>query len=359
MVLRALSLLIFLTGFTYSSEAQVRVTEEGKRYFSRAKDAYRKENYKKVVNLLNKGFNLRDPSTPGGALALSAYAYEKLEQWSNAQKIYAFLITRRYKSSNNLVMRQYKNSGTDDLPEVPTKLYEYYHRRAEALTQIYVARYESLSPKLRLLYKKTALMYVAILEDSDYDDDSYDTIPERLDGFDKDIKDKVFKPSWFVESSYISWRDKLQLVFPNGQTSIIESTGEGLCLGGGWRYENEFFEFNLNGCYAGAAMTVGKENSTLTYFQKGVTSSAIIAGPSILWKPKSKGASFGLNIPFVYRTGDYEEPPGFVLQDVSIFTYGYLLEAGWRFPKWGFFTKFGKIKRLSSSLWMFGTQYTF
>jgi len=106
-------------------------------------------------------------------------------------------------------------------------------------------------------------------------------------------------------------------------------------------------------------MTVGKENSALTYFQKGVASTAIIAGPSILWKPNSKGASFGVNLPFVYRTGDYSEPPGFVLEDVSIFTYGYLLEAGWRFEKWGFFTKFGKIKRLSSSLWMFGTQYTF
>lgn len=355
---KKLFLIIFVV-FSSLVNAQVRVTAEGRRYFNRAKSAYNQKNYKKAISLLTKGFNLRDPSTPGGALALAAYSYEKLEKWSNAQKIYAYLITRRYKAANNMVIKQYKTSGTDDLPEAPGKLYEYYHKRAEALTQIYLTRYESLSPKVRQLYKKTALMYVAILDDSDYDDDSYDTIGERLEKFDKELKDSIYKPSWFVKSSYISWRDRLQLVFPSGQKSTIESTGEGLCIGGGWRYENEFFEFNLNGCYAGASMTVGKENSSITYFQKGVTSTAVIAGPSILWKPKSKGASFGVNLPFVYRTGDYSEPTGFVLEDVTIFTYGYLLEAGWRFTKWGFFTKFGKIKRLSSSLWMFGTQYTF
>jgi hypothetical protein len=228
------SLFILLLALSFTQlNAQVRVTAEGKRYFNRAKAAYSKNQFKKAISLLTKGFNLRDPSTPGGALALAAYSYEKLERWSNAQKIYAYLITRRYKAANNMVIKQYRTSGTDDLPEAPGKLYEYYHKRAEALTQIYTTRYESLSPKLRQLYKKTALMYVAILDDSDYEDDSYDTISERLEKYDKDLKDSIYQPSWFVKSSYISWRDRLQIVFPSGQKSTIESTGEGLCLGGG------------------------------------------------------------------------------------------------------------------------------
>lgn len=362
MVLRHLNrIAIFFSIFMlYQAKAQdqKRVSPVGKTYFASAKTAYAQKNYKKAVALLNKDFNLRDANIPEGALSLAAYSYEKLKQWSNAQEAYAYLIKKRYKTINNKLVMQYK-SGTANLSEAPGKLYEYYHKRAEALTQIYTSRYELLSPKLRQLYRRTALMYVAILEDSDnYEDDSYESISERLEKFDKYLKDSIYKPSWFIKSSYISWRDKLQMLFPNGQESTIESTGEGLCLGGGWRYENEFYEFNLNGCYARASMTVGKENSALTYFQKGVSSAAIIAGPSILWKPYSKGASFGVNLPFVYRTGKYTEPAGFVLKDVNIFTYGYLLEAGWRLPKWGFFTKFGKIERLSSSIWMFGIQYT-
>ncbi len=371
MVLRkkiAPSLFILFVGLMLSSStalAQIRVGSGDKRLFNEAKLAYKNGQYQNVLALLNRRYSLRDSSTPSGALALAGYAYEKLGQWNNAEKIWAFLITQRYRTANSKMTKAYRADAIDEAQEAPLKLYEYYHRRAEALTQLYQNDYKSLSPRLRDLYSKTALMYVAILEESDdYEDDSYDTIPERLEKFDKEVKAKKYRNNWFLQSSYMSWRDRIGIVFSDGSRAEIESTGEGSCFGGGWRYENDYWEFNLNGCYAMASMTIGAEDLGNTtpinnYFQKGVPSTAIMGGPSFLWKPRSKGASFGVHIPFVYRKGDYEPAPTATLEDTQIFTYGYLLQADWRFEKLGISTKFGKVQRFSSSVWSLGLMYTF
>lgn len=358
MVLRVLLSVIVFT-FTGSLFAQTRITTEDKRIFAQAKQAYSGGRYDLVLNLLNRRFNLRDPKTPSGALALAAYTYEKLDQWKNAETLYAYLITRRYKGDNKKVIGAYRASGIDDLPDIPKKLLQFYHRRAEALTQIYINDHRRLRPRIKELYKKTALMYVAIIDESDYEDDSYDTIPDRIEKFDSELEARRFETAWYIKSAYMSWRDQISIILPNGQRSEIDTTGEGLCLGGGWRYENEYWEFNVNGCYASAAMTVGKENSSINYFQNGVASNALFFGPSALWKPSSKGAAFGFHIPFVYRTGDYTEPQGATLEETSIFTFGYLLEAQWRYEKWGAFTQFGKIRRFSSALWAFGIHRSF
>ncbi len=358
MVLKKLFIAICLIT-TLSSLAQVRVSASDRRLFSQAKSAYKSGQYAQVISILNRRYNLKDPKTPGGALALAAYSYEKMGQWKNAEKIYAYLITQRYKGANHQMIGAYRSGNVEDAPEIPNKLYAYYHRRAESLTQLYVRDYYTLNDRLRGLYKKTALMYVAILEESDYEDDSYDTIPERLEKFATEVKSKEYRSSWFVQSSYVSWRDKITIIFPDGTKANIDATGEGSCLGGGWRYENDYWEVNFNGCYAVASMTAGKENANISYFQKGVPSTAIIGGPSFLWKPKSKGAAFGVQLPFVYRSGAYESTPGATLEETTIFTYGYLLQADWRFEKWGIFTKFGKIQRFSSSLWSLGAMYSF
>lgn len=360
-----LFLLLMIVAASSETQAQVRVGSGDERLFEQAKSAFKQGQYQNVLAILNRRYNLKDNSTPGGALALAGYSYEKLGQWRNAEKIWAFLITQRYKRANSIMIKAYRADEIDEAQEAPEKLYEYYHRRAEALTQLYTRDYKSLRPKLRDLYRKTALMYVAILEEADdYEDDTYDTIPERLEAFAKEVKANKYRSNWFLQSSYMSWRDRIAIVFSDGSRAEIESTGEGSCHGGGWRYENDYWEFNFNGCYALASMTVGAEDLGSSapinnYFQKGVPSTAIMGGPSFLWKPRSKGASFGVHLPFVYRKGEYESTPGATLEETTIFTYGYLLQADWRFEKWGFSTKFGKIQRFSSSVWSLGAMYTF
>lgn len=350
---------IFLCTFCLANVSALPNRSQDKRIFDEAKNAYKNNNYETVITLLNRRFNLKDPKTPTGALSLAGFAYEKLGQYGNAKKIYQYLLKNRYRTMNKKIVGAFKSGTLENFEDAPKSVLEIYHRLAETLSQLYTNNYDSLNPRLRELYKKNALTYVSILEETEYEDDSYDVIPERFEKFQQEVQAKTYRTGWFVQSSYVSWRDKLDLLYPNGDKASIDSTGEGTCVGGGWRYENDYFEYNINGCYAIASMTAGKENSTISYFQQGVRSTALMVGPSILWKPKSKGAGFGVHLPIVYRTGDYTEPTSFTLEDTTIFTYGYLLQADWRFEKLGVFTKFGKISRFSSSFWSLGAMYSF
>lgn len=360
MVLKYLRPFIFLvTLLSLGKSYALPGTSQDQRVFDQAKAAFKAQNYQGTLTIINRRFNLKDPKTPTGALSLAGFSYEKLGQYSNAKKIYQYLLKKRYRTMNKKIVGAFKSGNLDEFEEAPSSVLEIYHRLADVLSLLYKERYEKLNPRLRELYKKNALTYVSILEETDYDDDSYDVIPDRFEKFEQEFKAKTYRSGWFIQSSYVSWRDRLDLLYPNGDKATIESTGEGTCVGGGWRYENDYWEYNLNGCYAISSMTAGKENSSISYFQQGVRSTALIVGPSILWKPKSKGAAFGVHLPIVYRTGDYSEPTSFTLEDTTIFTYGYLLQADWRFEKWGIFTKFGKISRFSSSFWSLGAMYSF
>ena len=357
MVLRIFIILLSFSTFS----APLKITKNEKRLFKTAKSSFKKGYYDDTLAVLTRAFNLNDSRTPSGALTLAAFSLEKLKRWNEAEKIWGILILNHYKNANRIIISAYKNGSFEGDEEVNEKLWTAYHRRAESLTQMILNPRFKLSPKVESLYKKTALMYAAILEETDYEDDTYDTIPERIEQFYKDIEAKTYRSSWFINSSYVSWRDNVKLVRNTGEVINLTSTGEGTCFGGGWRYENDYWETSFNGCYAFTSQTIGNDDTTdnINYFQKGVSATALVAGPSFLWKPASKQASLGINIPFVYRSGSYEDPNNGTLEDTTIFTYGFLLQLDWRLTKWGITTKFGKLQRFSSSFWSLGAMYTF
>lgn len=358
MVLRIIFIL-FLNASLFA--APLTIGQDEKRLFKVAKGAYKKGQYQQTLEVLTRAFNLNDPRTPSGALFLAAYSFEKLGKWPEAENLYGVLILNHFKEANRMVISAYRGGTFEGDEKVPEKLWNAYHRRAEMLTKMLLDEDVKLSPKIYELYKKTALMYAGILEETDYEDDSYDTIAERIEKHENAIKAKTYRSGWFIQSSYVSWRDEIKLRTSNGQVLGLESTGEGTCLGGGWRYENDYWETNLNACYALTSQTIGNSDTDAgtVYFQKGVSSTAIIAGPSFLWKPGSKQAAVGIQIPFVYRQGNYEAPVNTELEDTSIFSYGYLLQLDWRLKNWGVTTKFGKIQRFSSSFWSLGALYSF
>ncbi|MEC7278164.1 MAG: CDC27 family protein [Bdellovibrionota bacterium] len=360
MVLRlSLILCLFFSGLSYA--APLRISKSEKRLFETAKAAYKRGNYEDALEVLTRAFNLNDGRTPSGALFLAGYSFEKLGRWKEAEKMYTSLILNHYKAKNHAIIAAYKSGDYEGDEDIPEKLLEAYHRRAEALAQIILADDRPLRPNLYELLKKTSFMYVAILEESDYEDDSYETITERIEKREQHLKAVKYRTSWFVQSSYVSWRDEVKLIRSSGGEYTLKSTGEGTCLGGGWRYENDYWETNISGCYALTNQTIGNDdpNDPFTYFQKDVSSSALFFGPSFLWKPASKQASIGLHIPFVIRQAEYEAAEGDIIEDADIFTYGLLLQADWRFEKWGITTKFGKVQRFSSSIWSLGALYTF
>lgn len=356
-----LAILVMAT-LTLSTSQEVKASELDQRIFSKAKRAFKNKQFETVISILRKRYNFKDPSTPFGALILAAYSYEKMGKLKNAQHTYTFLIKRRFKKINKKIIKTYRSSGTDDLPEAPNKLYGYYYKRGDLLSRIYVRDLKKMSQKRRQLYKETAKAYSEIVDDSDYEikgNGDAEEIVARMDFADKTLKMEKFNWGYFASLHYITWRDKLTITTPSGASADIQSTAEGLCIGGGLKYENAWWQMNLNGCYASAFVTVGNDSQTVNYFQKNVPATAYFAGFGALWKPLAMDAAIGLNIPLIYRTGGYTEPPGYQLDNTSILSYGWLLEAQWDWKKYTYSLKFGKMNKFSSSTILIGGLYNF
>ena len=352
MVLRLALLLTML--FNLCSLAKA-ITHEQKINFKKSKQLYKDELYQQTIEMLSTQFDLNSPKTASGALTLAAYSYQKLEDYAASNKVYRTLINKGFKKLDEEMMKSYSEDGTDDLPEASHKLYFYYHKMAQNLLKIYLRDYKTLELKAREQMRARASMYVEILgEADDYEDDSYDEITEQFEKHDKFLVDSVYHSSWFFSSSYISYRNQLSIQRQSdGLVVPINSTVDGLCIGGGWRYENAFWEYSLSGCYSPATMNVDTDSS-VTYQQTGVSSTTFMIGPSFMWKPKSGDVSVGIHIPIIYNTGDYTVPTGYDIADDTLLTYGYFLETNWKLSDWGLFTKFGKAAQFKSSLWMVG-----
>lgn len=333
------------------------------RLFEQAKATFAKGNFESTISILRRRYDFRDSSTPYGALTLAAYSYEKMGKLKNAQHIYTFLIKRRFKSINNEIIAAYKlENSADDLPEAPEKLYSYYYKRGNLLSQIYVRDGRYMSTKRKSLYKNTATSYAEIVGESDYepeDDGDADEIISRMEAADKNWEMETFKWGWFASLHYLTWRDKLKIVTPSGTSVDIRSTAEGWCLGGGLKYENSWWQWNVNGCYAAMSATVGNDSTVVNYFQKDVPATAYFVGAGGFWKPNAMDATIGFNIPLMYRSGDYTEPAGYQLDNTSTLSYGWLVEAQWNWNRMAYSLKFGKINKFSSSMLFIGALYNF
>lgn len=359
-VLLLVAMLLFSLFISQGINAQ---TSQEAKVFEQAKKRFFEGNYESTISILRQRYDFRDAGTPYGALTLAAFSYEKLGQIKNAQHIYTFLIKRRFRSINNEIISAYKTQkSADDLPEAPEKLYSYYFKRGDLLSQIYVRDGRYMSAKRKKLYRDTAVSYAEIVGESDYESDE-DLDPEdiisRMDDADKNWEMETYKWGWFTSVHYLTWRDKLKITTPSGTSVDIRSTAEGWCLGGGLKFENAWWQWNVNGCYASMSATVGNDSEVVNYFQKDVPSSAFFMGLGGFWKHNAMDAAIGINLPLMYRSGDYTEPAGYQLDNTSTLSYGYFIEAQWNWKSFAYSVKFGKINKFSSSMLMIGGLYNF
>ncbi len=357
--------LILFFGLLFMFSPKVEAQNKDRAIFNSAKKSFTAGKYESAVMTLRRRYDFRDNSTPYGALTLAALSYEKMGKLKNAQHIYTFLIKRRFKNVNNEIISAYKASkGADDLPEAPEKLLSYYFKRADILSRIYVRDGRYMPTKRKKLYRNTAVVYAEILESADFepeDDEEteVDDIITRIENAEKNWEMESYKWGWFGSLHYLTWRDKLKITTPTGTSVDIRSTAEGWCAGGGLKYENSWWQWNINACYAAMNATVGNDSQVVNYFQKNVPASAFFMGVGGFWKPSAMDAAIGINLPFMFRSGDYTEPAGYQLDNTSTLSYGYLVEAQWNWSKFTYSMKFGKINKFSSSMLFIGGLYNF
>jgi hypothetical protein len=364
-VLKFLAPLIFITIlFSTQNSFAKKVRKPSKKdrlYFSKAKRAFRNEQYQRALTILKRRYNLSGPGVPAGAHLLAAYSYEKLGKFENARNIFRYLIRRRFRKMDASVLKAFSESGNaDDLPEdVPEKLVDYYAGQGILLARLYIRDYHTEPADVVNKYRKQALMYAAIAEEVEHREDEAEDIVQLIEGFDNQQTKKVYHEGYFLTAGLTSWRDVLTLTAPSGTVNEIKTTTKGWRFGAGWRKANDFWEFNIHGSVALTSATVGENTSAFSYFQSSVPVTAYTIAPGIFWKPLSGGAAIGASLPIMYRSGDYTEPGnGFVLDNTSIISFGLMLEGQWVFDQYTLGLKFGKMSKLSSSIWTIDLGYT-
>ncbi|GAB4012694.1 MAG: hypothetical protein Fur0010_08820 [Bdellovibrio sp.] len=356
MVLRCILIFLFASS-AFGAKANKQRDED---LFRHAKELYSQGKYLQSLRLLESRYSFKSAETPSGALILAAWDLEKLGEYVQAQNLIAQILRSRYGREHQAAMQTYKNEGVDSLEDLNPKLLELYHRRAFLLSKIYQELYFKVDAQKRDEYKKMALMYVDILANQDkYEDETYDQIPKEIEAFELKIERETWKTNFFVSSYWTSWRDRLDLVNPNGDKVALKSTTRGFSLGYGVIIEKWQWRYLLEGQYTQGSAVAGRESSTLNYFEDEVSVRTFGVWPSVQYRPNSGKASIGFSIPLMYRSGNYTEPQGYQLEGLSVFSVGYGLEFNWDLEKISVVSRFAKLTSMSSSLWQLGLRYNF
>ena len=138
------------------------------------------------------------------------------------------------------------------------------------------------------------------------------------------------------------------------------STALGACGGGGRKWQNSIFEFNLEGCLLSGSATVSSQDSSVTYQQSSVSELGVIAGPGFYLRNLSENVLLGFQIPFMYQKGDLTLPAGaYKFKSDKVFGGGYFFQSKFKVSNLFIRTRLGKIFPNPASQWSIGILYDF
>jgi len=159
----------------------------------------------------------------------------------------------------------------------------------------------------------------------------------------------------FATVNYVWWQESVTVTAAAGQNYEMFVNAHGPCAGLGYLYRLSNWDLLFSGCAMYGSSNVGDGTN---YFQKGVDTLALIAGPSVQYRAGTK-VNIGLGIPAVYRTTSWELPtPAWKVEPASRISAGLLLEAQWRIRRTILQQKIGPVLGMGWQ-WSLGFNYIF
>lgn len=329
------------------------------RIFNSAKSKYKNKQYQESIRILKKRYpSINFSKTPSGIILLMGWNYEELKQYNQAQNLYAQVIRSRFQKQNRTLMSAFKkeNGNYPDENSISQLLKDLYFYRYRSLVGYFKTEGSKFSEKRKENLEQAISIYKKLLEEYEIHEDEVEEIWEDFMLSKKTINDAIFNNSFYFLSSYVSWKDTIDLI-NQGQKYEIQTTAQGWCFGGGYKIENATWSFGSDACYGTLRASVGTDANPILYFQKNVPVLMLMASPFTKWKPHSKNSAIGLSMPFLYKSGKYTEPDQYKVDNKSKTTLGLMASLEWTYDKWEFFTKFGKVQSFRSSLWQAGITY--
>ncbi len=313
----------------------------------------------KVEDLYDDKENLLSKSWM--ALERLAISFERREKYKEAIETYRKIILTLNKPAHDKILgSSAKSLEPSDYEK--TKLPFYYYKLALLNSQLFSKTHEYTPPLDRKKFKTSAEGFIALCRKVRCDESDLksleDTLEEKIS---VDIS-LVYKPSWFVSLDLMSWQDRIILARKDGGAKYnILGTSMGSCIGGGRKWENSEYEFDMEGCLAVASATVSSETTSISYQQASVPVKSFFLGPGFYTKSFSENVIIGVQVPVKYRTGEWTNPNEniYVFERSSALEVGYFLQSKIKVKNISLRTRLGKVFPNPGSLWSIGAIYDF
>jgi hypothetical protein len=330
------------------------------RVYREAFAAHQARNYATSLRILRQHFDLYNAQAPQAIILLAAFNFEGLQDFPEARNLYQILLRRRYEDEHIRAVRTYQEAGhAFDLDELPRPLVQLYERLMVVEFALYKQNYREFSQAQRDRARELITMYANICLENDCDIDQVDVILNELDTL-KVWLERTTK-QWYaaLTLSYASWRDRVEVKNPNEIISLVSSV-KGPCVGGEIGHGNDFWEWGVGACLSFAKGSVThKDSPTAEYFEARVPVNSFHLSPIVRWKPLGAGASLGVELPLIYRSGDFSVPEGYELQGNRTLNLGLGINFNWQFESLGVHTKLQKVSGFESTVFQFGVSYRF
>lgn len=295
------------------------------------------------------------------ALERLAISFERREKLKEAIEVYRKLITNFNQDAHqkvvNLPDEKLESSMYDK-----TKLSLYYYKLAFLNTQLFSKTNDYTPPAERSKYKKNAEGFIGLSRKVKVDEAELKLLEGQLQEKINIDENLAYKAGWYASLDLISWQDRLYLVDQSTavKTNLL-STAMGSCIGGGRKWENIKYEFNLEGCFAVATASISSESTAVKYQQSSVSVKGFMAGPGMYFKTISDNVLLGVQLPVKYRQGDWTNPDEnlYRFEREKTFEAGFFLQSKIKIKKVALRTRLGKVFPNPGSLWSVGLLYDF
>lgn len=302
-----------------------------------------------------------EDSLKGNWMALErlALSFERRDKYKEAIEVYRKILVNIYPNEHRSIFNS-KNEIIEESVYQKTKIPLYYYKLAFLYTQLYSKTNDYVPELEKVAYKKRAESFIQLCKKIKCDESELSLLSEQLSEKESNEKNKVYSTSWFLLSDLVSWQDNVNLINESSNlSSKLLSTNIGLLVGGGRKWQNNKYEFNLEAGLIQATSTISSADPGIEYQQSSVAVTGFYFGPGMYFKTWSESVQLGMSLPMMIRQGDWKVPAGYRFEGDTRFSAGLLLQSKFKVGQFFLRTRVGKQFPNPSLFWSLGLIYDF
>lgn len=294
------------------------------------------------------------------ALERLAISFERREKLKESIEIYRNLIINFNKQNHEAVLQDKKNELNSSFFS-GTKLPYYYYKLSFLYASLFLKSSVYTSETERQKFKVSSERFLDLSRKVGVGNLDIKQVQDLLSEKVKIDSDEDYQNSMYIFAEMVSWQDRVYLInkSTNSKYALL-ATNIGSGIGIGLKTENARYEFSVEGSYVEGSSSISSLTQGTTYQQSSVGVRSINSGLGFYYKGLSKNVWVGLDLPIMYRVGDWELPAGnYEFERDRLLGLGYFLQTKFKVYSLSIRTRMGKIFPNPGTYWTIGALYEF